>query len=267
MPTGVIARPTHRSVIEDRREQMFPVLEPAEIERVRRFGERRSYSAGEALVRVGEVGHGQIVVLAGEVAVTRHDELGRREAIVTHGPGGFFGRARAALRPPRAGRRSTRRRRSRRSSFAPQKLRALLVAEAELGERIMRALILRRVGLLESGERRADRSSAAPDDGDVLRLEDFLAPQRPPAPAARSRDRRRRAALFCNASTSSAASCRSCSVRAGSCCAIRARASSARCLGLVAPLDPDAGSTTSRSSAPGRRVSPPRSMPRPKDSR
>jgi thioredoxin reductase (NADPH) len=31
------------------------------------------------------------------------------------------------------------------------RLRALLVAEAELGERIMRALILRRVGLLEKG--------------------------------------------------------------------------------------------------------------------
>ncbi len=32
----------------------------------------------------------------------------------------------------------------------PERLRALLVAEADLGERIMRALILRRVGLLES---------------------------------------------------------------------------------------------------------------------
>ena len=31
----------------------------------------------------------------------------------------------------------------------PDRLRALLVAEAELGERIMRALILRRVGLIE----------------------------------------------------------------------------------------------------------------------
>ena len=33
----------------------------------------------------------------------------------------------------------------------PQRLRDLMVQEAELGERIMRALILRRVGLLESG--------------------------------------------------------------------------------------------------------------------
>jgi hypothetical protein len=33
----------------------------------------------------------------------------------------------------------------------PEQLRALLVAEAGLGERVMRALILRRFGLLESG--------------------------------------------------------------------------------------------------------------------
>ena len=171
MPTGVIARPTHRSVIEDRREQMFPVLEPAEIERVSRFGERRSYSAGEALVRVGEVGHGQIVVLAGEVAVSRHDELGRREAIVTHGPGGFFGElSQLSGRPALV------------DAYAqtpvdaliirPEKLRALLVAEASLGERIMRALILRRVGLIEAGAGPIIVGHA--DDGDVLRLENFL---------------------------------------------------------------------------------------------
>jgi hypothetical protein len=40
----------HSSVIEARREQMFPILEPAEIDRLRRFGELRSYPAGEALV-------------------------------------------------------------------------------------------------------------------------------------------------------------------------------------------------------------------------
>src|SRR5262249_60798793 len=33
----------------------------------------------------------------------------------------------------------------------PERLRALLIGEAELGERVMRALILRRVGLLETG--------------------------------------------------------------------------------------------------------------------
>ena len=83
--------PPKRSQIEGRRDQMFPTLEPAEIDRLRRFGAIRSYRAGEPLAQVGEVGHGMTVVLAGEVVVTRRDGLGRREAIVTHGPGAFLG--------------------------------------------------------------------------------------------------------------------------------------------------------------------------------
>jgi hypothetical protein len=83
--TDVTTMALNRSLIDARREQMFPILERSEIDRVRRFGERRSYPAGEALVKVGEVGHGLIVVLAGGVAVSRRDELGRRDAIVTHG--------------------------------------------------------------------------------------------------------------------------------------------------------------------------------------
>jgi len=42
------------STIETRREQMFPKLEPREIDRLRRFGDVRRYSAGEALFVTGE---------------------------------------------------------------------------------------------------------------------------------------------------------------------------------------------------------------------
>jgi thioredoxin reductase (NADPH) len=55
----------------------------------------------------------------------------------------------------------------------PDRLRALLVAEAELGERIMRALILRRVGLLETGAG-GPVIVGRPENSDVLRLEGFL---------------------------------------------------------------------------------------------
>jgi thioredoxin reductase (NADPH) len=55
----------------------------------------------------------------------------------------------------------------------PERLRALLVAEADLGERIMRALILRRVGLLESGAG-GPIIIGDPEDAEVLRLEGFL---------------------------------------------------------------------------------------------
>jgi thioredoxin reductase (NADPH) len=160
-----------QSLIEARGDQMFPTLEPAEIDRLRRFGEIRSYRAGEALAKVGEAGHGLSVILAGAVAVTRHDGLGHREAIVTHGPGAFMGEvAQLSGRPalvdayaegPVEG-----------LIISPEKLRALLVAEAELGERIMRALILRRVGLIETGAGPIIIGRA--DNGDVLRLENFL---------------------------------------------------------------------------------------------
>src|SRR5262249_30627419 len=53
-------------------------------------------------------------------------------------------------------------------------LRALLVAEAELGERIMRALILRRVALLQDGHAGAVLIGSA-GAADVIRLEGFLA--------------------------------------------------------------------------------------------
>ena len=65
----------------------------------------------------------------------------------------------------------------------PDRLRALLVAEAELGERIMRALILRRVGLIETrrraGRRRRRRRWRRAPPGQ------FPAPQRPSLPAPR----------------------------------------------------------------------------------
>jgi hypothetical protein len=53
--------PRH-SIIDTRRQQMFPTLEPAEIERVRQFGVVRSYGVGEALERVGEVGPGLTII-------------------------------------------------------------------------------------------------------------------------------------------------------------------------------------------------------------
>src|SRR6476659_1728140 len=166
-----MAAPT-QSIIDTRRHQMFPVLEPMEIERVRRFGKVRSYGAGEALAKVGEKGHGLTVILAGTVDISQHDESGRRDLIVTYGAGAFMGElAQLAGRPALV------------DAYAqtavdaliipPEQLRALLIAEAELGERIMRALILRRVGLLERGAGGPVIVGRA-ENGDVLRLQGFL---------------------------------------------------------------------------------------------
>ena len=151
---------------------MFPTLAPMEVDRLRRFGVRRSYGAGDSLVRVGEVGHGLTIILAGEVEITQRGNSGS-EHIVTHEKGAFMGElAQLSGRPALVDARAKSPVEA--LSIAPERLRALLVAEAELGERIMRALILRRVGLIEAGAG-GPVIVGDPEDGDVIRLEGFLA--------------------------------------------------------------------------------------------
>jgi thioredoxin reductase (NADPH) len=162
----------NQSIIEARRHQMFPTLEAPEIERLRRFGAIRSFNAGEALAVVGEVGLGLTIILAGKVEVTQHDLSGRRKQIVTHGPGAFMGElAQLTGRPVLVD--AYAQGSVEVLTIAPARLRALLMAEAELGERVMRALILRRVGLLETGAGGPVIIGRA-ENGDVLRLEGFL---------------------------------------------------------------------------------------------
>src|SRR6201995_294975 len=63
--------------------QMFLRFSDPEIERLARFGERRSYKAGEMLARRGEVGPGLMLILSGRVEVTRSDG-GMDFHVVTH---------------------------------------------------------------------------------------------------------------------------------------------------------------------------------------
>jgi thioredoxin reductase (NADPH) len=164
--------PATQSIIETRRHQMFPRLDAVEIERVRRFGEICAYAAGEAVAKVGVVGRGLTLILSGKVDVTQGDEIGRPELIVTHGPGDFMGElATLAGRPVLVNVTATEPVEA--LIIPPEKLRALLIGEAELGERIMRALILRRIGLLESGAG-GPVIVGRPSNGDVLRLQSFL---------------------------------------------------------------------------------------------
>jgi thioredoxin reductase (NADPH) len=160
------------SIIEARREQMFPTLEPTEINRLRRFGEPRRYAAEDRLVKTGEVSPGMFVLLRGEVAITQHTALGRDEPVVTHGPGQFMGElAQLSGRPSLVDARATTAVEA--VVISSPRLREVMVAEAELGERIMRALILRRVGLIEGGGT-GPVIVGRMDDGNVRRLAEFL---------------------------------------------------------------------------------------------
>lgn len=138
------------SIIASRREQAFPRLSADEIGRLRRFGDIRSYGGGEQLFAAGETGPGMFVVLQGIVIVTRPDGLGGRVPVIEQGEGEFLAEmgqlsGRPAFVDGHAqGRVET-------LLLSPERLRAALVAEAELGEKIMRALVLRRVSLIEQG--------------------------------------------------------------------------------------------------------------------
>src|SRR6202047_5323673 len=133
-----------------RLDQTFPTLAPPEIARMRRFGEVRHYKDGEMLFETGKPGPGMFVILSGQVAITQRDGLGHVTPVIDQGPGQFLAEigqlsGRVALVDGHAeGDVET-------LLIPPERLRALLVAEADLGERIMRALILRRVSLIRGG--------------------------------------------------------------------------------------------------------------------
>ncbi|MGQ0661851.1 FAD-dependent oxidoreductase [Sphingosinicella sp.] len=166
-----MAEPT-QTIIATRGAQMFPTLTCAEVARLRRFGETRAFEAGEILARTGDTGHGLTLFLSGEVEISQRDGGGTKRPIVTHGPGSFMGELAQLSGGPsfidavalKAGEAV---------DIPPDRLRALLIAEAELGERIMRALILRRVGLIETGGG-GPVIVGRDGDGDVLRLVNFL---------------------------------------------------------------------------------------------
>jgi thioredoxin reductase (NADPH) len=158
--------------IASRRHQMFPVLTEPEIARISRFGTVQHYARGTRLFAAGEPGPGMFVVLKGAIAVSQRDGLGHVVPVVRHEQGGFSAEVgqlsggyslvdgyadedvEALLVPP-------------------AQLRALIIAEADLGERIVRALILRRVGLIVSGAS-GPVLIGRPESPELLRLQNFL---------------------------------------------------------------------------------------------
>ena len=159
-------------VLRNRREQMYFPLTDEEIGRLRRFGEVRRFASGDYLVHAGETGLGMFVILSGRVNVSRRDGLGHDLPMITYRPRYFLAEVgqlsgRASFIDARAvGHVEA-------LAVPPEGLRGVVIAEAELGERIMRALILRRVGLIEAGA--GGPVLIAPHDHPgLVRLRNFL---------------------------------------------------------------------------------------------
>jgi len=161
------------ATIDARRQQMFPKLEPGEIDRLRRFGSIRKYPGGAPLFVTGNAAPGMFILLSGSVRVTRRDLLGHNAPIVEQSPGEFVAEIgqlsnQPALVDVHAIDDVTA------LLIPPENLRPLLIEEPELGERIMRALILRRVALVEAGA--GGPVLIGPESSpDMVRLQGFLA--------------------------------------------------------------------------------------------
>jgi len=152
--------------------QMFPKLTGADVERVRRFGEPHHAADGSYLIQAGQKSRGLFLLVRGRVTVTQRDGLGRSVPYHDYEPGEFLAEAgtlfggSALVDAQCVGQVEG-------ILVPPDQLRALIIAEADLGERIMRALILRRVSLIQAGASGATIIGAA-DSASVLRLRTFL---------------------------------------------------------------------------------------------
>ena len=63
------------SFLERRHDQIYPTLDPRDLERVRRFADVHSFAIGESLWTIGQAAPGLMVILAGTVAVTERDQF------------------------------------------------------------------------------------------------------------------------------------------------------------------------------------------------
>ncbi|AUW58728.1 thioredoxin reductase [Sphingobium sp. SCG-1] len=163
------------STIDTREHQRFPTLSPAQVETARRFasGPETRFVAGDTLYAVGAEDVPAWLVLEGSIEVVRRDGLSGEAPITTHHAGQFSGEVnqlagRPSIAAGRAGPDGCLA-----LPFDPPHLRALMVGSADVGEIVMRALILRRVSLIEEGGA-GTILIGVPDSPDILRLQAFL---------------------------------------------------------------------------------------------
>jgi thioredoxin reductase (NADPH) len=164
-------------LLEKRREQMFPKLTPAQLARFAAHCTRRATSAGEILLNVGERPTGLFIVAAGSVeALTPtsdvHTATCGYDLLNLLTVGDFTGEmgtlrgtpALAQIRVREAGAVL---------QVGLDDVRHLVQSDAELSELMMRAFILRRMGIVQSGSGDVTVLGSS-HAGNTLRIREFL---------------------------------------------------------------------------------------------
>jgi thioredoxin reductase (NADPH) len=152
---------------------MFPKLAPEDINRIRRFGEIQRYAAGDKLFITGDIAPGLFVLIRGGANVVRRDPLGHLAPIVEMEQGDIIAEVgQLSGGPALVDVHATEDTEA--LLVPPDELRRLMLAEPELGDCVMRALILRRTVLIEAGA--GGPVLMGPETApDMLRLQGFLA--------------------------------------------------------------------------------------------
>ncbi len=163
--------PSGLPLISSRAEQIFPKLTPAQISRIAAHGQRRAMERGEVLIEQGDSAVPFFVVVSGEAEIVRPS--GAAETLVTvHGPGQFTGEVNMLT-----GRRAIFRMRATKPGelieLDRQHMLALVQTDAELGEVLTRAFILRRVELVAAGVGDVALIGSMHSAG-TLRIKEFL---------------------------------------------------------------------------------------------
>jgi thioredoxin reductase (NADPH) len=164
------------TLLEQRRAQMFPKLTSAQLARLERQGTPLQTRAGETLVELGDSPRGVFIVAAGSIEVlappTVTQATSDYELLYLLSPGDFTGEM-GTLRGTPALVRVRVREAGTVLLIDAEQLRRIVQNDAELSELFMRAFILRRMSVIESGHSEV-LLLGSDHSADTLRLREFL---------------------------------------------------------------------------------------------
>ena len=155
-----------------REAQTFPVLPEEMAERIASYGAPETLEDGTLVFERGQRSVDFFLVLDGAIEIYDLDERGQPHVFTVHGPRQFTGEVdlfndRQILVSGRT-RGTTRVVRLKRDVF-----RRMIAAEADIGEILMRAFILRRVGLMRHAQGGVELVGSG-HDGETSRIQSFL---------------------------------------------------------------------------------------------
>ncbi|URL57718.1 FAD-dependent oxidoreductase [Luteibacter flocculans] len=157
---------------QNRKEQTFPRLNEDMATRLVKYGVEEVVPEGTVLFRRGDRRIDYFFVIEGCIEVYDLDENGQPNVFTVHGPNQFTGEVdlfseRQIMVNGRTGSET------RLVRVDPVNFRKLVSGEPDIGEVIMRAFILRRVGLIQSGQGGVTLAGSA-HAADTVRLRSFL---------------------------------------------------------------------------------------------